>query len=184
MVNKPNCIILDGFTGVGGNAIQFAKRGAFVYAIDMDPIKLRCAAQNARVYGVADRISFICGDFFHITKMMLDSRGRCGKLKKKNPPKINNLVAQDLIENWYRQSDSKDYNEPSASAENPYGIDAIFLSPPWGGPSYLKEKCFDLTLHVEPNGVDIFNMAKSISPNICYFLPRNTDVKQVLLFFC
>jgi 23S rRNA G2445 N2-methylase RlmL len=37
-----------------------------VIAVDLDPVRLRCAAQNARVYGVSDRIQFICGDFFHV----------------------------------------------------------------------------------------------------------------------
>ena len=37
-----------------------------VIAIDIDPVKLEMARHNAEVYGVADRIEFICGDFLKI----------------------------------------------------------------------------------------------------------------------
>ena len=57
---------MDGFCGVGGNAIQFAFSCERVIAIDIDPEKIRQARNNARVYGVEDRIEFIVGDFFKI----------------------------------------------------------------------------------------------------------------------
>ncbi|XP_077991079.1 uncharacterized protein LOC144445414 [Glandiceps talaboti] len=56
-------LIVDAFCGVGGNAIQFAFTCERVIAIDIDPIKVDCARHNAAVYGVADRIEFIIGDF-------------------------------------------------------------------------------------------------------------------------
>ena len=37
-----------------------------VIAIDIDPVKVACAIRNAEIYGVADRIEFIVGDYFHI----------------------------------------------------------------------------------------------------------------------
>ncbi|KAK8513839.1 hypothetical protein V6N13_005025 [Hibiscus sabdariffa] len=56
--------VLDSFTGVGGNAIQFAQRSAHVIAIDVDPKKIDYAYHNAVVYGVNDHIDFVVGDFF------------------------------------------------------------------------------------------------------------------------
>ncbi|XP_075776797.1 trimethylguanosine synthase isoform X2 [Pelodiscus sinensis] len=56
-------IIVDAFCGVGGNAIQFALASKRVIAIDIDPVKISLARNNAEVYGVADQIDFICGDF-------------------------------------------------------------------------------------------------------------------------
>lgn len=129
-----------------------------VYAVDLNPLRLKCAAQNgmttlasiellinmvlARVYGVADRINFLCGDFFHIAESFLGARAN----------QTGNILNS---------------------------VEAVFLSPPWGGPSYIKEKIFDLEQHITPNGREIFNVARKISPNICYFLPRNTDFEQV-----
>ncbi len=35
-------------------------------AIDIDPVKLECARHNAEIYGVADRIQFIEGDYMKL----------------------------------------------------------------------------------------------------------------------
>ncbi|XP_044270775.1 trimethylguanosine synthase isoform X2 [Tribolium madens] len=59
-------LIVDGFCGAGGNAIQFAFTCKRVIAIDIDPKKIELARNNAEVYGVANRIDFIVGDFFHV----------------------------------------------------------------------------------------------------------------------
>lgn len=58
--------VIDCFTGVGGNAIQFAMRSNHVIAIDIDPQKVDYARHNAAIYGVNDRIDFIQGDFFKL----------------------------------------------------------------------------------------------------------------------
>ncbi|XP_033616619.1 trimethylguanosine synthase [Fukomys damarensis] len=55
--------VVDAFCGVGGNTIQFALTGKRVIAIDIDPVKIDLARNNAEVYGIADKIEFICGDF-------------------------------------------------------------------------------------------------------------------------
>ncbi|KAK8601191.1 hypothetical protein V6N13_059085 [Hibiscus sabdariffa] len=57
-------IVVDSFTGVGGNAIQLAQRSSHVIAIDIDPKKIDYAYHNAAVYGVNDQIDFVMGDFF------------------------------------------------------------------------------------------------------------------------
>ena len=72
-----------------------------VIAIDIDPAKIEYARHNAEVYGVADRIEFIVGDFMKIG--------------------------------------------PSLQA------DAVFLSPPWGGPQYLDAEVFDIETMMELN---------------------------------
>ncbi|XP_052830798.1 trimethylguanosine synthase isoform X2 [Octopus bimaculoides] len=59
-------VIVDGFCGVGGNAIQFAFTCQHVLAIDIDPVKVGYAQHNAELYGVADHIEFIVGDFLQI----------------------------------------------------------------------------------------------------------------------
>lgn len=59
--------ILDGFAGIGGSAIGFARAGLIVVAVDTDRERLEMARNNARIYGVQDRIEFIVGDFFDIS---------------------------------------------------------------------------------------------------------------------
>uniref|UniRef100_UPI003AAD59A2 trimethylguanosine synthase n=1 Tax=Centroberyx gerrardi TaxID=166262 RepID=UPI003AAD59A2 len=59
-------LVIDAFCGVGGNSIQFALTGKRVLAIDIDPVRLDLACHNATVYGVADRIDFLQGDFLQL----------------------------------------------------------------------------------------------------------------------
>lgn len=58
----PGKVVLDGFCGIGGCAIAFARAGKQVFAVELDPARLKMARHNARLYGVEDRISFITGD--------------------------------------------------------------------------------------------------------------------------
>ena len=123
-------LIVDGFCGVGGNAIQFAFTCERVIAIDIDPAKIELARHNAQVYGVQDRIEFIVGDFFEVLPHL----------------------------------------KP----------DVVFLSPPWGGPEYLDQEIFDLKeMGGMMDGYSVFSVAKQITENIAYFVPRNTNVNQL-----
>jgi len=124
-------IIVDGFCGVGGNTIQFAKTCMKVIAIDIDPKKIEAAKHNARIYGVEDRIDFIVGDFFDI---------------------IPHCVTADVI----------------------------FLSPPWGGPQYLNADVYDIQSMIPMDGIKIFDAALKITENIAYYVPKNSNVDQLI----
>ncbi|XP_060848278.1 uncharacterized protein LOC132927703 isoform X1 [Rhopalosiphum padi] len=65
-----NDISLDPFCGAGGNIIQLAFTSKLVIAIDIDPFKIKLAQHNAKIYGVADKIEFIVGNFFEIFSML------------------------------------------------------------------------------------------------------------------
>ncbi|XP_057803960.1 uncharacterized protein LOC131019435 isoform X2 [Salvia miltiorrhiza] len=56
--------------------------------------------------------------------------------------------------------------------------DVVFLSPPWGGPSYKAKENFTLDLLKPKDGHSLFQAAQAITPNIVMFLPRNVDVLQ------
>lgn len=61
-------------------------------------------------------------------------------------------------------------------------VDAIFLSPPWGGPEYKvkPDSSFDIEKDIPVDGFKIFNTALKVTENICYFLPRNSNVEQIV----
>ncbi|KAF8110970.1 hypothetical protein N665_0077s0032 [Sinapis alba] len=123
-------VVIDCFTGVGGNAIQFASRSHYVIAIDLDPRKLDLAKHNAAIYGVADKIDFVKGDFFDLA---------------------HNLKAG-----------------------------TVFLSPPWGGPDYLKASTYDMKTMLRPRDGDaLFTAAMNIAWTVIMFLPRNVDINQL-----
>lgn len=62
--------VLDGFAGVGGSAIAFARAGKRVMAVELDAERIAMAAHNARIYGVAEHIQFMQGDFFAVASQV------------------------------------------------------------------------------------------------------------------
>ena len=71
MAERCRCdMIIDAFTGVGGNAIQFAYTCERVVAIDLDASRLELAKHNAAVYNVADRVEWIHADFFALAPLL------------------------------------------------------------------------------------------------------------------
>ncbi|XP_018354008.1 PREDICTED: uncharacterized protein LOC108755478 isoform X2 [Trachymyrmex septentrionalis] len=60
--------------------------------------------------------------------------------------------------------------------------DVVFLSPPWGGPDYIKKKVFDLESIMPPiGGRSIFEAARRITQHMAYYLPRNSDPLQIIM---
>ncbi|CAH0546032.1 unnamed protein product [Brassicogethes aeneus] len=124
-------VIVDAFCGAGGNAIQFAKTCQQVIAIDIDAKKIELAKNNAEVYGVADKIEFVVGDFLTL----------CSGLK----------------------------------------ADAVFMSPPWGGPSYLSMPVYDLATMLQPVPyAELLQCGMRISRNCAVFLPRNSNTHTLI----
>ncbi|RDW78113.1 hypothetical protein BP5796_05965 [Coleophoma crateriformis] len=58
--------VIDIFAGAGGNAIAFALSGRWsqVIAVEKNPAVLACAQNNAAIYEVADKITWINDDCF------------------------------------------------------------------------------------------------------------------------
>lgn len=144
-----------------------------VIALDISPTRLAIARHNAALYGVADRIEFILADFLSFAR----------------------ALAQ--LQTIGRTSDS---NQDAAAAETKplqRKIDVVFLSPPWGGPSYISD---GLTTPLESSknadgppeapeyslasirpvhGAELFKLTRRITKNVAYFLPRNVKLEEV-----
>jgi trimethylguanosine synthase len=138
-----------------------------VIAIDNSATRLALARHNAAVYGVVDRIEFILGDFISFAKS------------------LQHLSTHSM-------------------SSRRRAIDVVFLSPPWGGVDYLsmspsKDNQIPSTTpiqgegrahsgtaqeyslsNVSPlHGAELFQIARAITPNIAYFLPRNQALEEV-----
>ena len=57
--------ILDLGCGIGGDTISLASR-CFVTAVEQDPVRMAMVERNVDVYGLADRVEFICADMTQI----------------------------------------------------------------------------------------------------------------------
>lgn len=60
-------------------------------------------------------------------------------------------------------------------------VDVIFLSPPWGGPSY-KNDIFQLkelrVSHID--GLQLLKCALQVTQNVAFYLPRNVSLHDVI----
>lgn len=58
--------------------------------------------------------------------------------------------------------------------------DAVFLSPPWGGPEYMKGGIYDLETSLLPvPASELMQKTRQITNNIALYLPRNTNTSQL-----
>lgn len=61
----------------------------------------------------------------------------------------------------------------------PRRIDAVFLSPPWGGVDYQDTANYSLD-SMTPNGFEIVHLCrKYLTNNIAFLMPRNVDLREV-----
>ncbi|GBC07833.1 hypothetical protein RclHR1_07710017 [Rhizophagus clarus] len=57
--------------------------------------------------------------------------------------------------------------------------DVVFLSPPWGGPSYLNSKVYDIKTMIPVDGERLFRESSKITKNIVYYVPRSINCNQM-----
>ena len=180
-------VVLDAFCGCGGNGIAFALRPpgevALVVCVDLDRSKLEMAAANAAIYGVGgDRIVFVEGD---AVAVMEGYHAADGRRPVKGPPAPGVGGSAERVAGGYRMG-GPDLLPPL--------IDAVFLSPPWGGTDYRSagkkgydiERCIRLPQAAGGggdggrvvNGAELLSIAGRASAGgiVAYFLPRNTNL--------
>ena len=86
-------------------------------------------------------------------------------------------------------------------------IDVVFLSPPWGGPSYIygspkkalangvdalaggiddmedaagrTQGDYSLSSVLPVHGAELYALTREITPNVAFFLPKNTNLDEV-----
>ncbi|XP_050549190.1 trimethylguanosine synthase-like [Daktulosphaira vitifoliae] len=60
-----------------------------------------------------------------------------------------------------------------------YKVEVIVTTPPWGGPLYKNHKTYSLEKNMcseyEGGGRTIFELARSIAPNVALHIPKSTD---------
>lgn len=60
--------------------------------------------------------------------------------------------------------------------------DVVFLSPPWGGPDYMRNEIYDLEQSLQPAPASkLMEATRKITTSIAVYLPRNSNSKQLAL---
>ncbi|XP_063535484.1 trimethylguanosine synthase-like isoform X2 [Cydia strobilella] len=57
--------------------------------------------------------------------------------------------------------------------------DMVFLSPPWGGPNYVKDQPFDIETLAPRPASELVRAARKISSAVTLYLPRNSNRDQI-----
>jgi 16S rRNA G966 N2-methylase RsmD len=138
-------IVLDAFAGVGGNSIAFARRPEvdLVVCVDTNDTRLRMAANNCRIYNIStDKVVFIHGDATIVLAAYQE-----GEKKKpiQCPQQQQQLPTTSAVEDRNKFEIVHGYKYGGMELL-PDRLDAIFLSPPWGGSDYgdVGRRAFDL----------------------------------------
>ena len=137
---------------------------------------------------ISDYISSIIPDSFNST--ILDGFCGCGGNIISFSKTFKKVFANDLFESKIKmtKNNAKIYNCPDniVYINKDYfdlmideKIDYIFLSPPWGGPEYKKDKIYSLKKWMNPDVEKIIEKSLSFSKNIIFYLPRNTDLEEL-----
>ncbi|KAL7556157.1 hypothetical protein ACA910_006264 [Epithemia clementina (nom. ined.)] len=197
-------VVLDAFVGVGGNAIAFARHPnvSLVIGVDSDRSRLEMAASNCLIYDIApEKILFIHGDACLVLNkyknglLVIQPSGGGDD----EGEEAKNETAPETL------TSTTKYRIVSDMKSLPSHLNAIFLSPPWGGVDYEQAGQFDLShITVETgtslrrasnnngsitsrsapnnalmNGQEVLKLAVQALPTcggrLAYFLPRTTN---------
>lgn len=148
-------VIVDGFCGVGGNTIAFAKLGtcSHVVAADIDAERVSICRHNAAVYGLGGKdIDFV--------------EGSCD---------FRRLAPAYCLQQLHVRRQGADARKAAQW---------VFLSPPWGERyprTMASHRVFDLVRDLSNglDGAELLRLALCIAPDVCYYLPRNTCPAQL-----
>ncbi|KAJ9125643.1 hypothetical protein QFC22_000605 [Naganishia vaughanmartiniae] len=199
--------ILDPFCGVGGNVIQFAMTCERVIAIDNDMTRLKLARHNARQYGVADRIEFICGDYIQFAEAYakrLDQDAKAGRSRHGDEIDVvflsppwggtdylslgkNTATPAQTPQTSSRKGKEKQSNDSGLdylgtsvdanSSSTPKKIPRANLVETFGVPNEMPP--YPLSALAPVSGKELFELTSRISPNIAFYLPKNTDTNEL-----
>lgn len=154
-------------------------------ALDTSPVRLACAAHNAAIYGVADRITFILADWVTWTESYL------ARIEKGQVPEEEQVEVVFLSPPWggieYQTVGDKDSRPASPPPKKRARIDVEDRGGNAGGAGGVSELpvataqggYYPLAALAPLHGRDLFHLARRITSHVAYYLPRNVDLLEL-----
>jgi trimethylguanosine synthase len=144
-----------------------------VIAIDNSPVRLALARHNAALYGVADRIDFILADFVQFAKALASS------------PSLRRSIDVVFLSPPWGGVDYRSFSSSKLTLDMESS-----LATPVNGISVASKEHDAETTHLQSNeyglsnlkplpGKELFTLARQITPNVAFFLPRNQNLREV-----
>jgi len=135
-------------------------------------VRLACAAHNARLYGVADRITFILGDWVAWTRAYAE------RLERGEVPEEDKVEVVFLSPPWggidYQTTLSTGAAPPAKKRRRQSEVaEEVAAAGPGAGGAYPLSALAPL------HGAELFALARRCTPNVALFLPRNVDLLEL-----
>lgn len=128
-----------------------------VIAIDDSPVRIALAKRNAMIYGVADRIEFILGDYFAFARSYMSQL-----------PQRQIIDVVFLSPPWggpnYLQGSVQDVEDENTNA--------------------ILQSEYSLSNIQPKDGSTLFKVTRRITHNIAFYLPRNVNLQEVSQLVC
>ena len=177
--SRHKIIVIDAFTGCGGNMIQFLLQPNIdlVIGCDISDTKLEYCRHNITVYGCNEsKMKLVHGDYMEHLKR--------GTFLKMIQDYVNDhfSMQENINDHFSMQEHSTMKRENELKNSNMIII--AFLAPPYGTMNYLSTiynlKTDLLINNNTHNGIDIYRYTRDyLTRNIIYLLPKNVNIKQV-----
>ena len=177
--------IMDACCGVGGNTIALAQEHpqATIIAVDIDRTSLECLAHNAvTIYGIpVERLVLVQADVVQVLQCYENGQLRAKGGRHSAEPTHARLPTNDHDAVASSSQRLPTIHTMTTTAEYssclPATLDAVFLSPPWGGMDYSHQRHFTLdAIALEGAERTLLQSAVTACPaHLAYYLPRNTN---------
>lgn len=138
-------------------------------AIDNSPIRLRLARHNALHLGVADRIEFILGDFVSYAESLV----KRGKGKEIDVVFLSPPWGKSPSD--FPLTSVLDRGHCDTRLTGLGGVD--YLS--FADPASADSSAYPLSAILPIHGKELFDLCSQLTPNIAYYLPRNTNIAEL-----
>ncbi|RKO96510.1 hypothetical protein CAUPRSCDRAFT_11797 [Caulochytrium protostelioides] len=191
----PGTVVVDLFGGIGGNAIALARRGFRVVTVELTPSRCDLIQHNCLVYGVADQVTVVQGDVValldeHDVDIDIDTDDQN---LDENDTTVDEHHNDSIPARKRRRGMASASDDGRTRLARRLGLDAppfVFMSPPWGGPEYIRASEFPLddglalcdsaTHAVRLSGTALLHRVAQQSSGMAVFLPRTTPTDDLV----
>lgn len=155
-----------------------------VIALDISPVRLACAKRNAEIYGVADRITFILGDWVSWSKDYV-KREAAGQVAAEDEVEVVFLsppwggINYQSLGSALADTAATPQSEKLKAISHPTVPSTPTPALPPPSATSAAPHSYPLSALTPLPGDQLFALARALTPHVAYYLPRNVDIEEV-----
>lgn len=166
------------------NATALTAPALPVIALDISPVRLACAKRNAEIYGVADRITFILGDWVTWSKDYV-KRKAAGQVAAEDEVEVVFLsppwggIDYQTLGTAPVESTATSQSKKLKNISHPAVPSTPTPALPPPSTASNAPPSYPLSALAPLPGDQLFALARAMTPHVAYYLPRNVDIEEV-----